>query len=137
MTTKDFLSQYRELKAEIEGLRDELKQLEAIAEKTSPSREPCSGGGNLSDRVGRTSAKIVDLKNEISEEKRRLVELRREIVREIKAVPNPKQRLVLQYRYINGWRWEKIAAHLGFSYQWVCVLHGRGLEMISKKFFEN
>ncbi len=82
--------------------------------------------------MGLAVAKIIDLEGRINAEVDHLVNLREEIVAMIREIPDYNQREILWLRYINGWTWEKIAESLDFSYQWVCVLHGRGLENISK-----
>ncbi len=133
MTSKEYLSQYQKINTDIDANLDDLAQLRALAAKVSPS-ERFSGGGEPTDRVGRTVAKIVDLENRINEEVDRLVDLREEILVEINSLPNAMQRQVLRYRYINGWTWEQIAEKMDCSYQWVCVLHGRGLQSFKKIF---
>lgn len=135
MTAKEYLSQYRLLNDEINAKLNEAAQIRALAERVTPS-EQGGGIGTVSDRVGHGVARLVDLEREIDAEIDRLIDLRREIVSMIREVPEYNQRIVLRLRYINGWIWEKIAEELDFSYQWVCVLHGRGLEKISKNFRE-
>ncbi|MDE7233569.1 MAG: DUF1492 domain-containing protein [Ruminiclostridium sp.] len=133
MTAKEFLSQYRTLNAEINAKLDEAAQIRALAERVTPS-EQCGGSGTVSDRIGHGAARLVDLEREINQDIDRLVDLQAEIVTMIREVGDYNQRMVLRLRYINGWTWEKIAESLGFSYQWVCVLHGRGLENFIKNF---
>lgn len=135
MTAKEYLRQYRTLDAEINAKLEERAQIRALAERVTPS-EQGGGSGTVSDRVGRGAARLADLEREIDAEVDRLTELRDEIVAMIREVPDYNQRMVLRMRYINGWTWEKIAVSLDFSYQWVCVLHGRGLENFSKIFQE-
>lgn len=40
-------------------------------------------------------------------------------------------RIVLEYRYINGWKWEDIANQLNFALSYVYRLHNKALEKIS------
>ncbi len=136
MTAKERLKSYREIDLRINSLCDELEHWKSVATKATVENK-FGGKGNIpSDKVGLAVAKIIDLEGRINAEVDHLVNLREEIVAMIREIPDYNQREILWLRYINGWTWEKIAESLDFSYQWVCVLHGRGLENISK-IFEN
>ena len=37
---------------------------------------------------------------------------------------------VLEYRYLDGWSWQAIAARLCFSRDWVMKLHARAIEAV-------
>lgn len=127
MNAGDYLSQYLELNSDINADLEEIARLRALAAKVSPS-ERLSDGGNISDRVGRTVAKIVDLENRINEEIDRFVDLRGEIAALINRVPNVKQRQVLRYKYINGWTEERIAEEMNITDRWVRELHKKALK---------
>ena len=38
--------------------------------------------------------------------------------------------MVLRYRYIQNWAWEKIAVEMGWSIRWTQIVHGRALQNI-------
>ncbi len=112
MTAKEYLSQYRELNAEINDKLKKEAQTRAIAERASPSEQ--SGGiGVVSDRVGRGAAELVDLKSEIDQKKVELADLREEILTAINSVPDVKQRKILRHYYINLKSLRQIAKKMG------------------------
>lgn len=53
------------------------------------------------------------------------------VQRSIDTCEDIDQRRVLRYRYVQGMKWESIAETMGYSRQWVTVLHGRGLRAIT------
>ena len=126
MTPKEYLSQYYWAKKLAESKRDEIKQLETLAEYVSPRTETGSGGG-ASDKVGEITAKIVDEKEKLNRQIEELMNLRKEIKATISGVNNPVFRQLLTLRYINGYTFERIAIEMFYTYKWVCVLHGRAL----------
>ncbi len=123
MTARERLKSYREIDLKINSLCDELEHWKAVATKMTPSSRQGGRSNTANDKVGLAVAKIIDLENSINEEIDKLINLREEIVAMIREIPDYSQREILWLRYINGLTWEKIAEKLGFSYQWVCVLH--------------
>lgn len=59
MTAKEYLKQYRDKRFEIICIKEEMKELQAIAEYTSPGTES-GGNGGISDRVGIISGNVID-----------------------------------------------------------------------------
>ena len=54
-------------------------------------------------------------------------------MRQIEALADPRQREVLSYRYLNGWKWKEIAMRMGYSTDWVKHIHAdaiRAMEML-------
>ena len=50
----------------------------------------------------------------------------------IDALPDPGQRAVMAYRYLNGLSWKEIARRMNFSQDWVKHVHGRALREMEK-----
>lgn len=110
MSIKEFLNQAFYLDRLIQSNNDELERLRAVAESISSpdlSAERVQGG-EPSDKVGNTVAKIVDLEREIQIEIDRYVQVKRDIRRVIDGVDKPKLKLILQERYLNFKKWEQI-----------------------------
>ena len=93
---------------------EELEMLEALATKVSPS-SGFSATGKVSDKVGKTVVKIVDLQAEINVYIDKLVDMKAELMRKIDAVPFPLHRVMLERKYILGDTIEEIAEKTGFS----------------------
>lgn len=55
-----------------------------------------------------------------------------EIVQLILCVPQLKQRLILQERYLNGKKWRVIAKQTGYSHSQVFRLHREGIQTLEQ-----
>lgn len=132
MTAKEYLNRYRQINARIDGKIDEIAHLRSIATKLSPTAR-FDKSGNVTDKVGRTVAKIVDLEREIDAEIEELERTRAEITDTIAAVGDERCKTLLTMRYINGHKWEKIALDMHYSYaNIVQFLHPSALRMVDK-----
>ena len=49
---------------------------------------------------------------------------------QIDALADPRQREVLCYRYLNGWKWKEIARRMGYSLDWVKHMHADALRAV-------
>lgn len=130
MTAKEYLSQYKHLDAEIKLKEEQKKRLEELAESISSVIDP--RGTGISDKVGWTAAKLVDIENEIRAMIDRLIALKSEIEKSIGAVEDIKLRRILTLRYINGHTFEQIAEEMDYSLRQVLRKHKAAL-----KKFEN
>lgn len=131
MTAKEYLSQYRLLSAEIDAKLDEAAQIRALAERVTPSDQG-GGSGTVSDRVGHSAARLVDLGREIDWEIERLVNLRSEIQEKIEGIEDARGKTILTERYINGKSLLEISRRMNYDYGYICHLHGKFLEIIKK-----
>lgn len=94
MTAKEYLEQYRRLKIEIDSKTEQLEELREFAKSVSHS-SGAGGHAGVSDKVGKTVAKIIDLENEISCQIDKLLELKKEIESTIAKVEDPVLRQIL------------------------------------------
>ena len=128
---KEYLSQHRLLDVKINKKLEEQVRLRELATKITPqSRIGGGGGGEISDRVGKTTARIIDLENEINDDIDKLLDLKAEITAVIKTVDDDVLQLILLMRYINLKKWEYIAEKLNIEIRWLYRLHGRALEKL-------
>ena len=132
MNAKEYLNRYRHINSYIDCKLEEIVQLRNKATRLSPTAM-FDRGRNVSDRVGRTAAKIVDLEREIDDEIDKLVEIRNEITATIEKVNDECLKMLLTMRYINGYKWEKIALNMHYSHANVTqYLHPRALRAVEK-----
>ena len=132
MTAKEYLKRYRTLNAYIDCKLEEVAQLRELSTRISPTAM-FDRNGNVSDKVGRTAAKIVDLEREIDREVDELVEMRKEIEETISKIEDIDIRTVLEYRYINGFSWRRIAYTMHYSEDHVtCYLHRKALRAVDE-----
>jgi len=131
MTNKDkikYLKRYINLDREIDRKLEEVARLRSKLTRIMPiySTEP-KGGGSIRGKTESIIAKIVDLENEIDTDIDRLVAIREGIKTIIEAVEDDRERLLLQYRYLDGWTFEKIAVEMNYSWRQIHRLHSRAL----------
>ena len=137
MNAKEYLNRYRHINSYIDCKLEQIAQLRELATRISPTAM-FDKNGNVSDKVGRTVAKIVDLEHEIDVEIDKLIGIREEITGTISQIENIDIRTVLEYRYINGWSWRRIAAKMHYSEDHVaCYLHRKALHEIEKRIIVN
>ena len=137
MNAKKYLQQAYRLNELIDSNQRELDQLRALSTSISAvdvSKERVQGGADSHDKIGSIIAKIVDLNDIINDEIDRFVDLKTDIHNKIMLIPDNTEKLVLKYRYIEFETWESIAVELGYTFQWVHVLHKRALKSFEKVF---
>ena len=113
---------------EVDRLEDEKVRLSSIRDKITPtySDMPKSGIGDKTD----TAAAIIDLDLEIDYQIKKWMQYGNEIRQVIESVPDYNLRLLLNYRYITGMKFEQIAVTMGYSWRQIHRLHGKALEQI-------
>ena len=139
MTTeevKTWLRSYRYLKSEVERLEEELAEWRSKAEKMTRELSGMPSGSGGGDKVPACVEKIWELERKLSAKLSDMVEQRQAIERAIEALPD-KQKQLMHYRYIDGMKWEKVAAEMNMEYRWVLRIHGRALQEICKLTMES
>jgi hypothetical protein len=135
MSIKAFLNQAFYLERLIKANKGELERLRSLAESVPMpdlSKERIQGG-ERSDRVANTVAKIVDLEKEIQADIDHYVQARIDIRRVIDAVDKPKLKLILQERYLNFKKWEQIQEIVEVAdLRYLFRLHNLALEEAAK-----
>ena len=131
MPNKDkikYLKRYINLDREIERKLEEVARLRSKLTRITQvlTAEP-RGGGSIYGKTEEIIAKIVDLEKEIDADVDRLVAIRDGIKTIIEAVEDDRERLLLQYRYLDGWTFEKIAVEMNYSWRQIHRLHSRAL----------
>jgi len=126
-----YLKRYVLLDREINRKVEEVLRLRANLEKiTSVLTPEPKGGGTIYGKTGEIVAKIVDLEAEINAAIDHLLTIRKDIEAVIEAVEDDRERILLQYRYLDGRTFEWIAAEMELSWRWVHKLHSRALDKI-------
>jgi len=132
MNAKEYLNRYRHINSYIDCKLEEIARLRAIATRLSPTAM-FDKNGNVSDKVGRTASKIVDLEREIDRQIDELIVFHNEIIQTISSVPDIEIRTMLEYRYINGWSWQKIATKMNYTRDHLTgYLHRKALRTVDE-----
>lgn len=124
------LLKYRSAIQEVSRIEQDIMRWRSQAEKmTSSFHLTPSGGGN--NRSIENAVEQIDALNlQLVEKRKEVNRLRIYLSGAISSVPDEKLKKLLRLRYIDGITWEKIAEEMGFSYQWICKLHGKALSKI-------
>jgi hypothetical protein len=77
--------------------------------------------------------KIIDLENEIDQLIDEYVDLKHKIIGEIHELQNSKHIEILYKRYVENKKLEQIAIEMGYTFQYVVLLHGYALKEFSEK----
>ena len=132
MTKKEYLQRYRQAERDFENAVHELTEIrsryegiKAIVYSDMPKAHDTER--DLSDAM----ASIEEATKRCSRICNNSLSIMGEVQTVIDSVDDIDQRRVLQYRYVRGMQWAVIADVMGYSRQWVTVLHGRGLERIT------
>lgn len=135
MTNQDkikYLKRYISLDREIDRKLEEVSRWRVKLNRVTAvyTAEP-KGGGSIQPREEAIIAKIVDLEREINDSIDQLVETKEEIFQVIEAVRDDRERLLLQYRYIDGLPWEQIAVNMHYNWRWVHRIHKKALDNLN------
>ena len=133
---KEYLLGYQRINQQVNCLLLEQQRWRELATRVSPNLSGMPRGGGGGGTQGAIS-KIVDLETEINAEIDKLVEKRKKIESVICAVEDSTLRTLLEYRYINGKKWEEIALMMGYDYRWALRLHGRALSAVDEHAIES
>ena len=133
MTSKEYLNQAYRLNERINSDLKELDELRALAvNRGSPSMgERVSGSHSTEAPFARAIMRIDEMERKLNDEVDRFILLKGEISDAIKAVPNPEEEILLRYRYINCYGWNKIGALMSVSIRTVHRIHASALKNFS------
>lgn len=128
MTAKTYLKQIRMLDIKINDGIEELAQAKALATKVTAAMdgEVVSGSKNH-DKMTDAVEKIINLQEQINRDVDKYVDIKRDTMDLLLQIENPVHYKILHSRYVLYKTWEQIACDIGFTYQWVCQLHGVAL----------
>ncbi|MCM1299762.1 MAG: hypothetical protein NC203_02920 [Firmicutes bacterium] len=123
---QEYLERCRDRQKKAEFLEDQIKELEAISEYSSPHLTG-AGGGGVSDRVGALGAKIADMRDILDRERTACLEERARSLILISQLPDCRLAEVLTQRYIKGKSWSVISGEMHIAETWLYKLHTKGL----------
>lgn len=137
LDAKRYLQQIRLYDSRISAKLEELQHTKEMALRVTPTlKKDAASGTGTQDKLAEAVAKIVDLEAAINEDISRYIAARQEISAVIDKLSDPDQLQVLHMRYVQYKTWEQIACDMGFSYRWVCTIHGRALQQV-ENFLKN
>ena len=134
MNAKQYLRQLRRLNDIVQSKLDQIEALRSLAQKITYVPKTVSVQESISeDKMTELISKIVDLQKELKTDIDNLLDLKLKITHQINSLNNDDYKLLLMLRYLNFETWEEIAVEMGYTYQWIHVLHGRALKYFQEK----
>jgi hypothetical protein len=129
MTKKEWLARAYRLDKEINIRIKAQRELFVKATKTTPSYLATGSGGSATQRKSEMYAVYTDEINNMID---RLLSIRLEIQQAIDTIPDSDSilRTILIERYLFCWKWEQIAADIGYSKRETTRKHGEALQKI-------
>lgn len=129
-----WLKRYRDALRLEKELREELKDQQTRACKTTAALTGMPGGGGDGQALPRAVESIVAAQQELQAQINLCGATRREVVAALDLVVDARDHEILRRRYLLGQRWEKIAVEMNIELRWVYRRHRRtvsGLTMES------
>lgn len=132
LTTKEYLSQIRDLEVRIKNKKRDLEQLKEMAISLGgfDYKERVQTSKETGDIIGESIAKVVDLESEISKDIIKLMELKQKISNTIDKVEKTECYEVLYQRYVLCKKFEEIAIDMKYDIRQIHRFHGEGLKEI-------
>lgn len=110
---KDLLWSYRAAMAAVNRIRGELEKIRADRER---SKDP------------EVSKRLRELENQLVEAECRRVDRYGGIMSDIETMPNETYKLILSYRYLNGYTWGRMSEVTGYSVAHLHKIHVKALK---------
>ncbi len=123
---KTFLSRYGNNEREIKRLEEDIACWKSRAERVTASYSltPGHGGG---DKIQTAVENVIEVHAMLYDKLIDAAELRKGIQVAIDTVQDARLRTLLEYRYIDGRKWEHIADDLSIDFRHTLRLHCRAL----------
>lgn len=126
----NFLKRYKQIDDEINQLLLEKSEIFSLGTKVTPTYSDMPKGMGESDKVQSTVEKLGDLEKRINDKIDEWYEAKLDIEKAIHTVESDKLRLLLRYRYINGWTFEQIAVQMHYTWRQINRLHKKAINVI-------
>lgn len=131
MEAKAYLEKARNINLQIDSKLEQVYALRQLATKASSALSPVPPSGTPNPhRLEETIARMMDMEHEVDEAIDGLVELKADIMKAISRVPDDRERVVLELRYLAFRDWAAIAETLGLHVRQVYRLHEEALKNI-------
>lgn len=129
---KDYLKQYidnvraaKRIEVQIEEVRRN-KMLPSFSIDGMPH-------GNVKKDLSDYAAAIDELENKLITTRYRKIKIYTDIFYRIERLEKENEKEILTKRYINGYKWERIAYEMGYGYRQILRMHGMALSRFDLK----
>lgn len=125
------LYRYLDLKRERDQIAEKLKTVEGDA--TSPSSPNLDGmprASGYGDAMVSRVAEIIKLR-QLYEKKLHDLSVAMQTIEDTIEGLEPVERMLLRYRYIDGFTWEKVSVAMNYSWRQTHKIHARALDKLA------
>ena len=129
MKVKKYLNQIYDLNHKIKTRKeqlDELYQLMAGIKGISYDKDRVSTSA-AGDRMADMLIRHMEMAESLASLIDYYIKVKDDIIREIQDMPDEKYSMILDYRYVKFYRFEKIACEMNYDYNYVKSLHSKAL----------
>lgn len=126
MTAKEFLSLARNIDRRIDAEQERLDRMRSRLETGRMSHLSGMPRGGRYDWAD-TESSIIDLEKRLNAQIRDMCRIKIAVTDAIRAVGNVEYEEVLNYRYLDGLKWERIAEIMGYELRNIHYMHGKAL----------
>ena len=123
---KEFLKRYQISKKIQESIWDEIRELRADTMMPALNMDGMPRGTGKSD-LSSYAVQKEKLDKKLAKEVDHEIRIRKQIWKAVESLPTEAEKMVLKFRYLNGWEWEKVAVHCHYTYRHTLRLHGDAL----------
>ncbi|MEE0981456.1 MAG: DUF1492 domain-containing protein [Acutalibacteraceae bacterium] len=133
MNADEFLKQIERADTLIDSKLSELYRLRCLVTSiTVPTDREAIQTSGVSDKVGNTVAKIVDLENEIDDMIDEYIDTRNKCIGVIEQLKDTLQYKVIHMRYVEYKSYVEIEDELNYSHQWIMDVRRAALREIER-----
>lgn len=132
MNAKDYLSQAYRLDQRIRIVQEDIEQLQDLAGSVSSPgfEEHYNATRNTEAPFVRTLYKMMEKQDELNNKLQLMITLKSEISDVLEQLENKDERLVLTYRYLRNWTWDRIGSELHADERTIRRWHYRALSHV-------
>lgn len=127
MTVKQWLWRYQNADKNIDNL---LRERHEVYERLTKITAALDGDGVSTTHDPHKFDEIIEIDNYIRQRIAKLISIRLETISVIDQLEDWRQRDILTYRYINGYKWDQIADAVYLDVRQVYRIHGNALQAI-------
>ena len=131
-TVSELLNAAWFLDKSIQANADKIQRLRSQAERLTTHLSDMPRGGGPAHGMDEVVATIADIETTLTGDNHKMQQLLVDVRQLVATVPNYKQRIVLQRRYVNFETFEVIAYKLHFSYRHTTRLHWDGIAWLQQ-----
>lgn len=127
----EYLKQYKNLDRRINRKLEEKERWQSKAEKVTSTITDVPRGKDEENQRELAIVEMMDCEKEAVTMIDSFIDLGREIQSTIDMIDNDDFRILLEYRYIDGHKWEKIAVEMNYDYRYIFELHGKAINALN------